>query len=177
MARKWLDQTTGKTGDIRDLARLIAKGADKDDIDGFIVRKANEYEKTKELLAMSRRQTEPEIIDIDYCKISLTFFMRALGQSEPLVTDGDIFYYKAPYSNDSTHTMAINTCTNSWYDTRTKAQGNIFGLVHRMIGSSNLSDIKRYIVAEISAMSKTSVMKRNEPKMTEFPKKKRGLHL
>lgn len=177
LARKWYDQVTGKTGDIRDLARLIAKDVDKDDIDGYIVRKANEYEKAQELLAMSRRQMAPEILDIDYCKVSLTTFMNALGHPKPLMADGNILYYKAPYSNNDTRTIAVNTTTNYWYDTKTKEQGNIFDLAHRMIGSSNLSDIKRYIVAEISAMNHSSAMRRNEPKKIETPKKKRGMRL
>ena len=109
LARKWYDQGTGKSGDIRDLARLIAKGADRDDIDGYIVRKANEYEKIQELRAMSRRLMEPETFNVDYDKIRLTTFMKALGQPKPLMTDGHNLYYKAPYSNDENHTIAVNT--------------------------------------------------------------------
>jgi hypothetical protein len=177
LARKWFDQVTGKTGDIRDLARLIAKGSDKDDIDGYIVRKANEYEKIQELRAMSRRLMEPETFDVDYDKIRLTTFMKALGQPEPLMADGNIFYYNAPYSNDKARTIAVNTTTNHWHDTKTKEQGNIFSLVWYMIGSSNISEIKRYISAEISAMNKSLVLNRNELEKMELPKKKGRMRL
>lgn len=177
LARKWYDQVTGKSGDIRDLARLIAKGADRDDIDGYIVRKANEYEKIQELRAMSRRLMEPETFDVDYDKIHLTTFMKALGQPKPLMADGNILYYKAPYSNDENRTIAVNTITNCWHDTKSKKQGNIFTLVWHMIGSSNISEIKRYIVAEMSAMNKNLALNRTELEKTEIPKKKRGMRL
>ena len=177
LARKWYDQVTGKSGDIRDLARLIAKGADRDDIDGYIVRKANEYEKIQELRAKSRRLMEPDTFNVDYDKIRLTTFMKALGQPNPLMVDGHNLYYKAPYSNDENRTIAVNTITNCWHDTKSKKQGNIFSLVWHMIGSSNIAEIKRYIVAEMSAMNKSLALNRTELERTEIPKKKGGMRL
>ena len=77
---RWYDNATDEMGNLRDLAKLTARGDHRNDIDGYIVKFMNENEKTKEMLAMARRPNEPVIIQMDIRKIMLTDFMKALGQ-------------------------------------------------------------------------------------------------
>lgn len=54
----------------------------------------------------------PTIIDLDIKNISLTEFMKALGQEHPVSADGNLRIYNAPYDDNHTATMVINTETN-----------------------------------------------------------------
>ena len=48
---------------------------------------------------------EPKVIQLDIRKIPLTEFMKALGQEHPVVADGNLRIYNAPYAAKSEPTM------------------------------------------------------------------------
>lgn len=77
--------------------------------------------------------------------------MKALGQEYPVVADGELWIYNAPYSDKSEPTMVINTRTNLWRDTKSGVNGGIYDLAYELTGSANKSELNRYIAGEMNA--------------------------
>jgi len=169
---KWYDHATDQTGDIIDLATLKMNPTLYMDPRDFILKYMNEYEHGKELSAMARRPQEPMIINLDIKKVKLTDFMKALGQEHPVAADGNLRIYKAPYESKHEPTMVVNIDTNQWRDTKSGAYGGIYDLAYELTGSCNMSELNRYIAAQMSAIRKVEV--RQEP---EISKPKRGMRL
>ena len=171
--KRWYDNATDEMGNLRDLAKLTARGDHRNDIDGYIVKFMNENEKAKEMLVMARRPTEPVIIQMDIRKIRLTDFMKALGQEHPVAADGNLRIYNAPYSVKPEPTMVINIETNQWRDTKSGAYGGIYDLAYELTGSCNMSELNRYIAGEMKNLEKQNDVKVETPKAeTEQPKRR-----
>lgn len=174
--KRWYDSATDEMGNLRDLAKLTARGDHRNDIDGYIVKFMNENEKAKEMLAMARRPNEPEILQIDIRKIRLTDFMKALGQKHPVAADGNLRIYNAPYSVKPEPTMVINIETNQWRDTKSGAYGGIYDLAYELTGSCNMSELNRYIACEMKNLEKQNDVKVEMPKAEpEQPKQRMRL--
>ena len=174
--KRWYDNATDEMGNLRDLAKLTARGDHCNDIDGYIVKFMNEYEKAKEMLAMARRPNEPVIIPMDIRKIRLTDFMKALGQEHPVAADGNLRIYNAPYSDKPEPTMVINIETNLWRDTKSGAYGGIYDLAYELTGSCNMSELNRYIAGEMKNLEKQNDVKVETPKAEpEQPKRRMRL--
>ena len=174
--KRWYDSATDEMGNLRDLAKLTARGDHRNDIDGYIVKFMNENEKAKEMLAMARRPNEPEILQIDIRKIRLTDFMKALGQKHPVAADGNLRIYNAPYSVKPEPTMVINIETNQWCDTKSGAYGGIYDLAYELTGSCNMSELNRYIACEMKNLEKQNDVKVEMPKAEpEQPKQRMRL--
>ena len=161
--KRWYDNATDEMGNLRDLAKLTARGDHRNDIDGYIVKCMNENEKAKEMLSMTRRPNEPVIIRIDIRKIRLTDFMKALGQEHPVAADGNLRIYNAPYSVKPEPTMVINIETNQWRDTKSGAYGGIYDLAYELTGSCNMSELNRYIAGEMSGYEKRNEIQQRKP--------------
>ena len=174
--KRWYDNATDEMGNLRDLAKLTARGDHRNDIDGYIVKFMNENEKAKEMLAMTRRPNEPVIIPIDIRKIRLTDFMKAQGQEHPVAADGNLRIYNAPYSDKPEPTMVINIETNLWRDTKSGAYGGIYDLAYELTGSCNMSELNRYIAGEMKNLEKQNDVKVERPK-TEPEQPKRRMRL
>ena len=174
--KRWYDSATDEMGNLRDLAKLTARGDHRNDIDGYIVKFMNENEKAKEMLAMTRRPNEPVIIPIDIRKIRLTDFMKAQGQEHPVAADGNLRIYNAPYSDKPEPTMVINIETNLWRDTKSGAYGGIYDLAYELTGSCNMSELNRYIAGEMKNLEKQNDVKVERPK-TEPEQPKRRMRL
>ena len=174
--KRWYDSATDEMGNLRDLAKLTARGDHRNDIDGYIVKFMNENEKAKEMLAMTRRPNEPVIIPIDIRKIRLTDFMKALGQEHPVVADGNLRIYNAPYSAKPEPTMVVNIETNQWRDTKSGAYGGIYDLAYELTGSCNMSELNRYIACEMKNLEKQNDVKVETPK-AEQEQPKRSIRL
>ena len=178
--KRWYDNATDEMGNLRDLAKLTARGDHRNDIDGYIVKFMNENEKAKEMLAMARRPTEPVIIQMDIRKIRLTDFMKALGQEHPVAADGNLRIYNAPYSVKPEPTMVINIETNQWRDTKSGAYGGIYDLAYELTGSCNMSELNRYIAGEMSGYEKRNEiqeLKPDPPKQENEDRPKRRIRL
>lgn len=121
---------------------------------------------------MARRPQEPMVISLDIKKVKLTDFMKALGREHPVAVDGNLRIYNAPYDAKPGPTMVINTKINLWRDTKSGAYGGIYDLAYELTGSCNMSELNRYIAAQMSAIRKVEV--RQEP---EVSKPKRGMRL
>ena len=174
--KRWYDNATDEMGNLRDLAKLTARGDHRNDIDGYIVKFMNENEKAKEMLVMARRPTEPVIIQMDIRKIRLTDFMKALGQEHPVAADGNLRIYNAPYSVKPEPTMVINIETNQWRDTKSGAYGGIYDLAYELTGSCNMSELNRYIAGEMKNLEKQNGVKFETPKAEpEQPKRRMRL--
>ena len=169
---KWYDHATDHTGDIIDLAALKMNPTLYMDPRDFILKYMNEYEQGKELSAMAHSPQQPMIINLDIKNVKLTDFMKALGQENPVAADGSLRIYNAPYDKEGKPTMIINTETNLWRDTKSGAYGGIYDLAYELTGSCNMSELNRYIAAQMSAIRKVEV--RQEP---EISKPKRGMRL
>lgn len=169
---RWYDHAIDQSGDIVDLAALKMNPNLYKDPRDFILKYMNEYEQGKELSAMARRPQQPTIINLDIKKVKLTDFMKALGQEHPVAADGNLRIYNAPYDTNPGPTMVINTETNLWRDTKSGAYGGIYDLAYELTGSCNMSELNRYIAAQMSAIRKVEV--RQEP---EVSKPKRGMRL
>ena len=174
--KRWYDNATDEMGNLRDLAKLTARGDHRNDIDGYIVKFMNENEKAKEMLSMARRPNEPVIIPMDIRKIRLTDFMKALGQEHPVAADGNLRIYNAPYSVKPEPTMVINIETNQWRDTKSGAYGGIYDLAYELIGSCNMSELNRYIAGEMKNIETHKDVK-IEPQKTEQEQPKRKMRL
>ena len=161
--KRWYDNATDEMGNLRDLAKLTARGDHRNDIDGYIVKFMNENEKAKEMLAMTRRPNEPVIIPMDIRKIRLTDFMKTLGQEHPVAADGNLRIYNAPYSVKPEPTMVINIETNQWRDTKSGAYGGIYDLAYELTGSCNMSELNRYIAGEMSGYEKRNEIQQRKP--------------
>ena len=155
-----------------DLAALKMNPTLYMDSHNFILKYINEYEQGKELSAMARRPQQPTIINLDIKKVKLTDFMKTLCQEHPVAADGNRRIYNAPYDANPGPTMVINTETNLWRDTKSGAYGGIYDLAYELTGSCNMSELNRYITAQMSAIRKVEV--RQEP---EVSKPKRGMRL
>lgn len=121
---------------------------------------------------------EPIIINLDFRKIRLTDFMKALGQEHPVSADGNLRIYKAPYDANGEPTMVINTETNLWRDTKSGAYGGIYDLAYELTGSCNMRELNMYIAGEMSNIRNVSI--RQVPKETRNPdadKPKRKMRL
>ena len=161
--KRWYDNATDEMGNLRDLAKLTARGDHRNDIDGYIVKFMNENEKAKQMLSIARRSDEPEIIPIDIRKTRLTDFMKALGQEQPVAADGNLRIYNAPYSVKPEPTMVINIETNQWRDTKSGAYGGIYDLAYELTGSCNMSELNRYIGGEMSVYEKRNEIQQRKP--------------
>lgn len=178
--KRWYDYATDEMGNLRDLAKLTARGDHRNDIDGYIVKFMNENEKAKEMLSMARRHNEPVIIPMDIRKIRLTDFMKALGQEHPVAADGNLRIYNAPYSDKPEPTMVINIETNQWRDTKSGAYGGIYDLAYELTGSCNMSELNRYIAGEMSGYENRKEIherKPDPPKQENEDRPKRKMRL
>lgn len=174
---RWYDHATDQSGDIIDLAALKMNPNLYMDPRDFILKYMNEYEQSKELSAMACRPQPPTVINLDITKVKLTDFMKALGQEHPVAADGNLRIYNAPYDPKGKPTMVINTETNLWRDTKSGAYGGIYDLAYELTGSCNMSELNRYIAAEISALNKQE-QKAEPPKQEQEPDKpKRRMRL
>ena len=169
---KWYDHATDQTGDIIDLAALKMNPMLYMDPRDFILKYMNEYEQGKELSATAHRPHEPITVGLDIKKVKLTDFMKTLGQEHPVAADGSLLIYKAPYDANPGPTMVINTETNLWRDTKSGAYGGIYDLAYELTGSCNMSELNRYIAAQMSAIRKVEVRQESE-----VLKSKRGMRL
>lgn len=169
---RWYDHATDQSGDIIDLAALKMNPNLYMDPRDFVLKYMNEYEQGKELSAMARHPQPPTAISLDIKKVKLTDFMKALGQEHPVAADGSLRIYKAPYDSKQEPTMVVNIDTNQWRDTKSGAYGGIYDLAYELTGSCNMSELNRYIAAQMSAIRKVEV--RQEP---EVSKPKRGMRL
>ena len=169
---RWYDHATDQSGNIFDLAALKINPNLYMDPRDFILKYMNEYEQGKELSAMARRPHPPTIINIDIKKVKLTDFMKALGQEHPVAANGSLRIYKAPYDSKQEPTMVVNIDTNQWRDTKSGAYGGLYDLAYELTGSCNMSELNRYIAAQMSAIRNVEV--RQEP---EISKPKRGMRL
>lgn len=119
---------------------------------------------------------EPVIVNLDIRKIRLTDFMKALGQEHPVVADGNLRIYKAPYDPNGEPTMVINTETNLWRDTKSGAYGGIYDLAYELTGSCNMRELNMYIAGEMSNIQKVSIRQvSEEARKQETAKSKRKM--
>ena len=119
---------------------------------------------------------EPIIINLDFRKIRLTDFMKALGQEHPVSADGNLRIYKAPYDANGEPTMVINTETNLWRDTKSGAYGGIYDLAYELTGSCNMRELNMYIAGEMSNIQKVSIRQvSEEARKQETAKSKRKM--
>lgn len=102
-------------------------------------------------------------INLDIKNIPLTEFMRAIGQENPVATDGNLRIYNAPYNDRREPTMIVNTETNTWRDTKTGSYGGIYDLAFEMTGCCNMSALNQYIASEMSAIRKIDIRHEPEP--------------
>ena len=177
---RWYDHATDQSGDIIDLAALKMNPNLYMDPRDFILKYMNEFEKGKELSAMTRRPQEQTVISLDIKKVKLTDFMKALGQEHPVAADGNLRIYNAPYDANPGPTMVINTETNLWRDTKSGAYGGIYDLVYELTGSCNMSELNHYIAGQMSALErfKEKEQKAEPPKQEQEPDKpKRKMRL
>ena len=114
----------------------------------------------------------PTIIDLDIKNIPLTEFMKTLGQEHPVAADGNLRIYNAPYDSEYAATMVINTETNLWRDTKSRAYGGIYDLAYELTGSCSMSELNRYIAYEMSAIRKVDI--RHKP---DAPKPQRKFRM
>ena len=120
----------------------------------------------------------PTIIDLDIKNISLTEFMKALGQEHPVSADGNLRIYNAPYDPKGEPTMVINTETNLWRDTKSGAYGSIYDLAYELTGSCNMSELNRYIAGQMQGLEKSKEKEQKvEPPKQEPDKPKRRMRL
>jgi hypothetical protein len=159
---RWYDHATDQSGDIIDLAALKMNPELNTDPRDFIIKYMNDFEHGKELSTMMRKPLEPKVVTLDIHKISLTDFMKALGQEHPVAADGNLRIYKAPYDPKCEPTMVINIETNLWRDTKSGAYGGIYDLAYEMTGSANMRELNMYIAGEMSNIQNVSI--RQEPK-------------
>lgn len=169
---KWYDHATDQTGDIIDLAALKMNPMLYMNPQDFILKYMNEYGHSKELSAMARRPQEPTVISLDIKKVKLTDFMKALGQENPVAADGNLRIYNTPYDSRHEPTMVINTETNLWRDTKSGAYGGIYDLAYELTGSCNMSELNKYIAAQMSSIQRAEA--KQEP---DVSKPKRGMRL
>lgn len=172
----WYDHGTDESGNLYDLAELTARGDHRKDISGYIVKMMNDNEIAKEML--TKRAIEPQVIHLDIAKMQLTDFMKALGQEHPVAADGDLRIYNSPFDSSAKGTMVINIRTNLWRDTKSDAHGGIYVLAHELTGCSNVTELNRYIIGEMSAYKRREEKKQEikpEPPTVETNQPKRKM--
>lgn len=175
---RWYDHATDQSGDIIDLAALKMNPQLYTDPRDFILKYMNEYEQGKKLSAMACNSHEPVVIGLDIKKVKLTDFMKALGQEHPVVADGNLRIYNAPYDPKGEPTMVINTETNLWRDTKSGAYGSIYDLAYELTGSCNMSELNRYIAGQMQGFEKsTEKVQKVKPPKQEPDKPKRKMRL
>lgn len=146
---RWYDHGTNESGKIIDLARLKMNPLLDKDPKAFIVRRMNDYEIGKEMLARSREPVEPIIINLDIRNVRLTDFMKAIGYKHPVSAEGNLLTYNAPYDSKHEPTMVINTETNLWRDTKSGSYGGIYDLAYKLTGSCSMSDLNFFIAGQM----------------------------
>lgn len=171
-SNSWYDHATDESGNLMDLAELTARGDHRYDIPAYIVKVMNNNEIAKEML--TKRAIEPQVIHLDIAKITLTDFMKALGQEHPVAADNELRIYNAPYAEKREPTMVVNTRTNLWRDTKTGANGGIYDLAYELTGCANKSELNCYIAGEMNAFQKKQMKAEVKP---EPPKPKRKMRL
>lgn len=175
---RWHDHATDEGGNIIDLANHKMNRDIYKNPHDFILKYMNEYEHGKELSAMSRQPLEPKVVTPDFRKIKLTDFMKALGQEHPVVADGSLRIYKAPYDPKGEPTMVINTETNLWRDTKSGSYGGIYDLAYELTGSCNMRELNMYIAGQMSNIEKVSIRQLpKEPPKQESDRPKRKMRL
>lgn len=93
-------------------------------------------------------------VNFDVRNVKLTDFMKAIGYEHPVAADGNLRIYNAPYDNKHEPTMVVNTETNLWRDTKSRACGGIYDLAYELTGSCNMSELNYYIAGEMGAFDK-----------------------
>lgn len=175
---RWYDHATDESGDIIDLAALKMNPNVYNDPRDFILKYMNEFEIGKEMSAMARRPVEPIIISLDIRKLPLTDFLKAIG-CEPVKKDGNLLTYPAPYDNERKPTMLVDTSTNQWRDTNSKAYGGIYDLAYELTGSCNMSELNQYISGQMQGFNKESQAAKTQDSLKaerpEPPKPKRKI--
>jgi len=175
-ANRWYDHVTDESGNLKDLAKLTASKFHSNDIPGYIVKVMNDNEIAKEMLR--KRAIEPQVIQLANAKIPLTDFMKALGHEHPVAADGDLRIYNSPFDSSAKGTMVINIRTNLWRDTKSDAHGGIYVLAHELTGCSNVTELNRYIIGEMSAYKRREEKKQEikpEPPTVETNQPKRKM--
>ena len=127
---------------------------------------------------LRKRAIEPQVIQLDIAKIPLTDFMKALGHEHPVAADGDLRIYNSPFDSSAKGTMVINIRTNLWRDTKSDAHGGIYVLAHELTGCSNVTELNRYIIGEMSAYKRREEKKQEikpEPPTVETNQPKRKM--
>lgn len=108
----------------------------------------NEYERAKEMLATSHRQTESIVSDIDFGNDTP---YRLFEGSRSRTPGGS--RWQSPHLQCSLRPeKLVNTETNLWRDTKSGAYGGIFNLAHELTGSCNMAELKQYIACEIASV-------------------------
>lgn len=151
---RWYDHGTDESGSIVDLAKLKMNPTLDKDPKEFIVRRMNDYEVGKEMLARHLRSVEPIVIKLDIRNVRLTDFMKSIGYEHPVSADGNLLIYKAPYDPKHEPTMVINTETNLWRDTKSGAYGGIYDLAYELTGTCNMSELNFYIAGQMGEFDK-----------------------
>ena len=104
--------------------------------------------------------------------------MKALGHEHPVAADGDLRIYNSPFDSSAKGTMVINIRTNLWRDTKSDAHGGIYVLAHELTGCSNVTELNRYIIGEMSAYKRREEKKQEikpEPPTVETNQPKRKM--
>lgn len=175
---RWHDYATDESGDLRELASLNMNHNVYKDTSEYILKMMNEFEIGKEMSAMARRSIEPEVINIDIKKLSLTDFLKAIG-CEPMKKEGALLTYLSPYNNERKPTLLVDTSTNRWRDIQSGAYGGIYDLAYELIGSCNMSELNRYIAGQMQGFNNgcKSVKTPDLPKAekVEAPKPRRKM--
>ncbi len=117
----------------------------------------------------SDHHREPSVIAIDIKHILLTDFMRTLGQEKPVVAENNLCLYHAPYNKKSHPTMVIDTESNQWYDTESGAGGNIYNLVCEITHSCKVSELNRFIAAQMGVYDRSLVRQVKTEQRQETP--------
>lgn len=113
---------------------------------------------------------EPSIMAIDIMHIRLTNFMKTLGQDKPVAAEGNLRLYHAPYNKKSYPTMVIDIDKNKWHDTESGAQGGIYDLVCEITHSCNVSELNRFIAAQMGVYDRNLDHQVRTEQRPEYPK-------
>lgn len=172
---RWHDYATDESGDLRELASINMNHNVYKDTSEYILKMMNEFEIGKEMSAMARCSTEPEVISIDIRNLPLTDFLKAIG-CEPVKKEGGLLTYLSPYDNERKPTLLVDTSTNRWRDTQSGAYGGIYDLAYELTGSCNMSELNLYIAGQMGEFDKRQV-KETMPntEKTEPPKPRRKM--
>lgn len=151
----WHDYATDESGGLRELASLNMNHNVYKDTSEYILKMMNEFEIGKEMSAMARRSTEPEVISLDIKNSPLTDFLKSIGY-EPVKKEGCILTYLSPYNNERKPTLLVDTSKNRWRDIQSGAYGGIYDLAYELTGSCNMSELNRYIAGQMQGFNNDS---------------------